>query len=237
MTRPKTLPALQFRVFSCPPRRSLGEGGCLVGNRYKQNYKLTGEHNTMNTLIRTSIERPADLRQLIRKHQFVTETTPINKHQQNMKQSMKIKTIPCQHRRSPACIASRTAGRTLSLLVLFALGAFAVSPPPNAFGVSPPPDGGYPGGNTAEGQAALFGLTSGTYNTAVGFLSLRTSTEGSANSGIEAAFCAGPERQKPDCSVVRAAGETEKGGLPFCRVASRIASVWWRTDPESIRGW
>ena len=34
--------------------------------------------------------------------------------------------------------------------------------------VSPPPDGGYPGGNTAEGQNALFSLTAGTYNTAVG---------------------------------------------------------------------
>jgi hypothetical protein len=27
--------------------------------------------------------------------------------------------------------------------------------------VIPPPDGGYPGGNTAEGQNALFSLTSG----------------------------------------------------------------------------
>ncbi len=140
----------------------------------------------MNTLIRTSIERPADLRQLIRKHQFFIKTTPINKHQKLMKQSMKIKTIPCLHRRSPACIASRTAGRTLSLLVLFALGAFAVSPPPNAFGVSPAPDGGYPGGNTAEGQAALFGLSSGTYNTAVGVFSLRTNTEGNFNTAVGA---------------------------------------------------
>src|SRR6266542_440109 len=144
----------------------------------------------MNTLIRTSIERPADLRQLIRKHQFFIKTTPINKHQKLMKQSMKIKTIPCLHRRSPACIASRTAGRTLSLLVLFALGAFAVSPPPNAFGVSPAPDGGYPGGNTAEGQAALFGLSSGTYNTAVGVFALFSNTDGFANtaSGANALF-------------------------------------------------
>src|SRR6266511_5270310 len=140
----------------------------------------------MNTLIRTSIELPADLRQLIRKHQFLIKTTPINKHQKLMKQSMKIKTIPCLHRRSPACIASRTAGRTLSLLVLFALGAFAVSPPPNAFGVSSAPDGGYPGGNTAEGQAALFSLTSGTYNTAVGVFSLRTNTEGNFNTAVGA---------------------------------------------------
>ena len=31
--------------------------------------------------------------------------------------------------------------------------------------VSPPPDGGYPGGNTAEGQNALFSLTAGNVNT------------------------------------------------------------------------
>jgi len=34
--------------------------------------------------------------------------------------------------------------------------------------VSPPPDGGYPGGNTAEGQGALLSLTDGAFNTAVG---------------------------------------------------------------------
>ena len=38
--------------------------------------------------------------------------------------------------------------------------------------VIPPPDGGYPGGNTAEGQNALLSLSSGGYNTAVGFVSL-----------------------------------------------------------------
>ncbi len=48
----------------------------------------------------------------------------------------------------------------------------------------PPPDGGYPGGNTAEGQNALFSLTSGTYNTAVGFFSLRSNTSGNFNTAI-----------------------------------------------------
>src|SRR5438874_11367137 len=57
---------------------------------------------------------------------------------------------------------------------------------PKAFGVSPPPDGGYPGGNTAEGQSALFSLTTGGYNTAVGFFSLRSDTVGAFNTAIGA---------------------------------------------------
>jgi hypothetical protein len=52
--------------------------------------------------------------------------------------------------------------------------------------VVPPPDGGYPGGNTAEGQNALFSLTSGTFNTAVGFFSLRSNTIGSFNTAVGA---------------------------------------------------
>jgi len=52
--------------------------------------------------------------------------------------------------------------------------------------VVPPPDGGYPGGNTAEGQAALFSLTNGTFNTAVGFISLWSNTEGHFNTGVGA---------------------------------------------------
>ena len=53
-------------------------------------------------------------------------------------------------------------------------------------GVLPPPDGGYPGGNTAEGQNALLSLSSGGYNTAVGFVSLRTNTTSSFNTAIGA---------------------------------------------------
>jgi hypothetical protein len=52
--------------------------------------------------------------------------------------------------------------------------------------VSPPPDGGYPGGNTAEGQEALFSLASGTFNTALGWLSLASVTTGSLNTGVGA---------------------------------------------------
>ena len=52
--------------------------------------------------------------------------------------------------------------------------------------VSPPPDGGYPGGNTAEGQAALLRLTTGTYNTAIGIYSLLSLTDGSFCTGVGA---------------------------------------------------
>ncbi len=58
--------------------------------------------------------------------------------------------------------------------------------PPNASAVLPAPDGGYPGGNTAEGQAALLSLTTGTYNTGVGVFSLRSNTEANFNTAIGA---------------------------------------------------
>jgi hypothetical protein len=57
---------------------------------------------------------------------------------------------------------------------------------PRVQAVSPPPDGGYPSGNTAEGQAALLSLTSGGFNTAVGIFSLRTNTTNSFNTAIGA---------------------------------------------------
>lgn len=68
----------------------------------------------------------------------------------------------------------------ISLLLL----CFAFSPMSKA--VSPAPDGGYPGGNTAEGQAALFGLTTGGFNTAVGFFSLRANSTNRFNTAIGA---------------------------------------------------
>ena len=52
--------------------------------------------------------------------------------------------------------------------------------------VVPPPDGGYPGGNTAEGQNALLSLSTGTYNTAVGLFSLLSNTDANFNTGVGA---------------------------------------------------
>ena len=60
-----------------------------------------------------------------------------------------------------------------------ALACFAVFP--RAQAVVPAPDGGYPGANTAEGDNALFSLTTGTSNTAIGFGALASNTTGDFN--------------------------------------------------------
>jgi endosialidase-like protein len=71
-----------------------------------------------------------------------------------------------------------------SPLVAVAVGLLVI--PPVMFAVMPPPDGGYPGGNTAEGQNALLSRTNGMYNAAVGWLSLENLTTGTANTGVGA---------------------------------------------------
>src|SRR5437867_11555182 len=79
-------------------------------------------------------------------------------------------------------IQSKT--RPLSALILAVLSCFWFLPKTTA--VTPPPDGGYPGGNTAEGLNALRSLTTGGYNTAVGWYSLSSDTEGLINTAIGA---------------------------------------------------
>jgi hypothetical protein len=69
----------------------------------------------------------------------------------------------------------------LITLTLLCLGLL-----PKSQAVSPAPGGGYPGGNTAEGQNALLSLTSGTYNTAVGLFSLESNSTANFNTGIGA---------------------------------------------------
>src|SRR5712692_10507923 len=70
------------------------------------------------------------------------------------------------------------------LLIALALTWLALSPTPNAFGVTPPPDGGYPNENTAEGEDALFSLTTGLDNTALGFNALFNNTTGNENTAV-----------------------------------------------------
>jgi hypothetical protein len=67
-------------------------------------------------------------------------------------------------------------------LMLLAVITFASA----ALAVDPPPDGGYPNRNTAEGEDALFSLTTGSDNTAVGYHALHDITDSSQNTAIGA---------------------------------------------------
>jgi uncharacterized coiled-coil protein SlyX len=67
-------------------------------------------------------------------------------------------------------------------LIPLALAWLALSPTARA--VDPPPDGGYPNENTAEGEDALFRLTTGIHNTACGYEALYSNTSGRNNTGL-----------------------------------------------------
>ena len=70
--------------------------------------------------------------------------------------------------------------------ILIVLSLVCVALLPKAQAVLPPPDGAYPGGNTAEGQNALFSLTTGQYNTAIGFFSQEGNRTGGFNTAVGA---------------------------------------------------
>ena len=80
-----------------------------------------------------------------------------------------------------AAISRPPWGRSFVLIALI-LAGFALSPQARA--VVPPPDGGYANENTAEGQDALFSLTTGTDNTAIGFNALFSNTTSSLNTAV-----------------------------------------------------
>jgi hypothetical protein len=76
--------------------------------------------------------------------------------------------------------------RSLLLFLSFVIGSLTV--PPNLQAVSPPlaPDTALPGGNTADGQNALAGITTGIYNSAFGIFSLLSATTANFNTGVGA---------------------------------------------------
>ena len=76
----------------------------------------------------------------------------------------------------------QTSRFTITIVSFFCLLAFW----PTAQAVVPPPDGAYPNFTTAEGQKALFSLTSGAANTAVGWSALSTNAAGSFNTATGA---------------------------------------------------
>jgi len=69
----------------------------------------------------------------------------------------------------------------LQNLIHILMGMLCIGLLPRAQAVVPAPDGGYPGGNTAEGQNALLSLTTGPFNTANGLEALKDNTTGEAN--------------------------------------------------------
>ena len=77
----------------------------------------------------------------------------------------------------------KTSVESLAVATLTII-SFALSPKMEA--VNPPPDGGYPNFTTAEGQNALFSLTTGQGNTAVGWFSLKSLTAANFNTGVGA---------------------------------------------------
>ena len=95
-----------------------------------------------------------------------------------------MKTLMTSHRSPLTILRSRSA----FILIALALGAFALVSTSTAFGVVPAADGGYPGGNTAEGDNALLDLTTGANNTAIGQGALFSNTTGSNNTanGVDA---------------------------------------------------
>jgi hypothetical protein len=99
-----------------------------------------------------------------------------------MKRNLETKTAPRCAKNS----ISRSPLRRDFLLIALVLACFALSPtmqaaPPPKPTLNPPPDGGYPNHNTAEGDKALFSLTTGFGNTAIGFETLYSNTTGSYN--------------------------------------------------------
>src|SRR5947208_14464156 len=85
-------------------------------------------------------------------------------------------TLPLKQSMAPA-----TAGYAF-LLIALTLIFFVLSPTARA--VDPPPDGGYPNGNTAEGDGALQNLTTGVHNTAIGNSTLLNNTSGGENTAV-----------------------------------------------------
>jgi len=80
---------------------------------------------------------------------------------------MKTKTLQL---RNPT---NRSPSRAFFLIPLL-FACFSLSQTARA--ILPAPDGGYPGNNTAEGDSALFSLTTGFGNTALGFDALFANT-------------------------------------------------------------
>ena len=89
--------------------------------------------------------------------------------------------LPSPNSTNPSSRHCRAVAGLLTALGL-TLASLALSPVAQA--IDPPPDGGYPNQNTADGEDALFNLTTGFSNTAIGYRALYGNTTGLINTGI-----------------------------------------------------
>jgi hypothetical protein len=123
----------------------------------------------------------------------------------------------------------KTPIRQLIILVLTVWFASLQS----AHAVSPAPDGGYSGANTAEGQNALFSLTTGGYNTAVGWLSLRSDTTGSFNTAIGAGALA---LNSADDNTATGVGALLNNTIGAFNTANGVLALFHNTEGEFNTG-
>jgi len=91
------------------------------------------------------------------------------------------------HDRMNTLTKTSVRGSLLRFAIIFgAFGLTCLALLPTSQAVVPAPDGGYPNGNTAEGQNALLSLAAGGFNTAIGFLSQSSVTTGGFNTAVGA---------------------------------------------------
>src|SRR5436190_5647106 len=122
---------------------------------------------------------------------------------------------------TPSNCSSRRWRALAFLLITLLFVCFAALPKMHA--VVPAPDGGYAGGNTAEGQSALFSLTSGGYNTAAGYYSLRTNAVGNFNTAIGAGDAPSQHRRGKHGHWCGSAFKQHHRQLQYCQRCTNAA--------------
>jgi len=124
--------------------------------------------------------------------------------------------------------------KTIIQLILSFIILCVVAVLPTIHAVVPPPDGGYPGGNTAEGQNALLNLTSGGFNTAVGWVSLRSDTTGEFNTAIGAAALF---RNNGDENTALGTGALLSNSTGIQNTATGAFALFSNTGPADNPSW
>ena len=123
---------------------------------------------------------------------------------------------------------------TLPILIAFVLACFAFSPTAQA--VNPAGDGAYPNNNTAEADDALFSLTTGADNTAMGFAALARNPINADNALAswiwKAAGSLNTARAAHTATLLQNGMVLVAGGLDRTFIGSASAELY---DPVSLR--